>query len=134
MDTAAILSIFVAACAASVALMFFARRAKQRAMSVDGRVIEHLRLAGSDLTRPHSVEFFFYFPTQDAANRVAAQLGQFGLTSRVERAEHGDEWAVLATKSMVPTDVAMTELRAAFAPLSAAEGGTYDGWGSSTVR
>ena len=133
MDTA-IMSIFVAACAAIAGVMFFVRGAKQRAMSVDARVIAQLHQAGSDMTKPHPVEFFFYFPSQDAADRVATRLSEFGLIATVEPAAHGEEWAILATKTLVPTDASMTQLRDAFEKIAATEQGTYDGWGSSIVR
>lgn len=128
------MSIFVAACAAIAGVMFFARGAKQRAMSVDARVIAQLHQAGSDMTKPHPVEFFFYFPSQYAADRVATRLSEFGLIATVEPAAHGEEWAILATKTMVPTDASMTQPRDAFEKIAATEQGTYDGWGSAIVR
>jgi Regulator of ribonuclease activity B len=133
MDTA-IMSIFVAACAAIAGVMFFVRGARLRAMSIDGRVIAQLHQAGSDVTKPHPVEFFFYFSSQETADRVAARLNDFGLASKVEPAAHGEEWAILASKTMIPTDADMTQLRDAFEKIAAAEHGTYDGWGSPVVR
>src|SRR5262245_53183078 len=64
----------------------------------DSVVIENLRDAGSDLTKPHDVDFNLYFPDEAAARRVGAKLSGDGYQVSVDPAD--DEWSVEATKSM----------------------------------
>lgn len=66
----------------------------------DGDVIARLREAGSDLTKPHFVEFFMYFPSEAAAKRVADKLISLGFSSTVEPAASPDSlpWHTFATR------------------------------------
>jgi hypothetical protein len=41
-----------------------------------------LAKAGSDLKKPHDIDFFFYFPTQDAAEKAAPNLAELGLSKK----------------------------------------------------
>ena len=52
----------------------------------DEAVIIQLRKAGSDLSKPHTIDFYLYFPSQSAAEKAAAQMRQTGYTVEVKRA------------------------------------------------
>ncbi|MEQ1934899.1 MAG: ribonuclease E inhibitor RraB, partial [Fimbriimonadaceae bacterium] len=47
----------------------------KRAEGPDDEVLAQLKLAGSDLSKPHMVEFFLYLPTRESALAVGADLG-----------------------------------------------------------
>ena len=102
--------------------------------SPDAQVITQLRKAGSNLSKPHDVEFFLYVPTPEAAERLASKLRALHFGTKVDRAAQGPGWLVLATKSMIPTESAMVALRVQFTALAAEEKGEYDGWGTPIVK
>jgi hypothetical protein len=101
----------------------------------DVKVVAQLAVAGSDFRKPHPIEFFFYFPSERAAQRVAGKLTQRGFASRVE-AQTGTTaaWLTFATRSMLVDVAELRRLRAEFEELSRVEGGTYDGWGTQVVK
>src|SRR4051794_13152266 len=51
--------------------------------NVDAAVIEQLRAAGSDLSKPHELDFFLYFPTEAAAHAASEEIkGDFTVEVR----------------------------------------------------
>lgn len=102
-------------------------------VSLDAQVIEQLRQAGSDLARPHEIEFFLYFQTRDAAVAAEKELTGRGFSANIERAAKGPEWLLLFTRSMTPSESDLTSLRAELTALASRHGGQYDGWGSPVV-
>lgn len=128
--TSAILATIVAAIVLGA---FVARAARaQQPLSGDGQVIEQLRQAGSDLSQPHEIEFFLYFPTQAGAQAVAAEVTKKGFTAEL-RPEHGDTWPLQLLKRLKPTEKELLAIRAELSSIAAKHGGEYDGWGSSVV-
>jgi hypothetical protein len=102
--------------------------------SPDAQAMDQLRVAGSNLRRPHNIEFFLYVPSQLAAVRVAEKVRALEFTIRIEHAATGSDWLVVATKKMIPTEAKLTELRKLFNEIVAAEQGEYDGWGVPLVK
>jgi len=108
-------------------------RSKQKSDS-DQSVLLQLRKAGSDLSKPHSIEFFVYFPTQAAAEKAAVPIRRAGFGVDVQQAAQGDDWLCFATKTMVPELVDLQKIRRDFVALAAAMNGEYDGWGTQVVK
>jgi len=100
----------------------------------DGQTIAQLKKAGSDVTKPHAIDFFFYFPTQEAADRIAVRLSEFGLTTKVDHAAKGPKWVIQGQKTMVPDELELLKLRKEFDALVATDRGEYDGWGTEIVN
>jgi hypothetical protein len=88
----------------AVALFLLARRTAPGKAS-DAQIIEQLTKGGSNLTRPHNIEFRFYFP-----------------------------YIVRAARSMVPLLSELQSLRSRFDELATREGGIYDGWSAGVVK
>lgn len=100
----------------------------------DGRVLQQLVTAGSDLSKPHNVEFFLYLPDQDRATRTCDTLQTEGYTGKVQRGARGrPEWLCLATKSLVPSHAAIVGISRHMEDLAKMHGGSYDGWGTPVV-
>jgi hypothetical protein len=72
--------------------------------SADGKTLAQLAKAGSDLTKPHAIDFFFYFPTKDEAEKVTPKLQALGLSTKVGHAAKGSTWLIQGNKVMIPTD------------------------------
>ena len=100
----------------------------------DAQVLAQLKMAGSDLSKPHPMEFFLYAPTKEAAERLELKVQALHFETKVQPAAKGPDWLVLATKSMVPKQADLALIREQFTALAAAEKGEYDGWGSAVVQ
>jgi hypothetical protein len=108
------------------------RRSKKP--DLDGLVLVQLRKAGSNLSKPHGIEFFLYFPTQVVAEQAAARIRDTGFEVEVEPAAKGENWLCLATKKMVPDLVVLQKIRGEFNNLAIQLGGDYDGWGTPVEK
>jgi len=53
---------------------------------LDQAVLVQLRKAGSDLSKPHNIEFFLYFPTRSVAEMAASPIRDAGFEVEVKRA------------------------------------------------
>ena len=100
----------------------------------DEEVLAQLKKAGADLSKPHKIEFFLYFPEETAAKEAGARIKQAGFDVDVRRAAQGPEWLCFATRAMVPELAALQKIRREFVALAASFGGEYDGWGTKVVK
>jgi regulator of RNase E activity RraB len=101
---------------------------------LDQLVLAQLKKAGSDLSKPHVIEFFLYFPTQAAAEQAAVRAREDGFQAKVEPPLKDTNWLCLTTKTMVPDLKRLQDLRSAFERLAWLLKGTYDGWGTSVEK
>jgi hypothetical protein len=62
----------------------------EKAVDPDLLVLEQLRNAGSDLAKPHSPEFFLYFPQEGPARGASQALEAEGYSVRVEQSPGAD--------------------------------------------
>jgi len=116
------------------ALTIWLRGRSQPRVDGDLAVIQQLANAGSDLSKPHPIEFFLYFPSEQLAQSAAAQVRQAGFQAKVELGAEKKNWLCLATKSLVPAHAALVAIRAQFEELASNLGGEYDGWGTPVVQ
>jgi hypothetical protein len=100
----------------------------------DDDVIEQLRLAGSDLTKPHPTDFYLYVPSEEAANRIARALTTKNFNTKVRPAATGSNWLVLASKELMLSPGALAEIRTELTALALSEFGEYDGWEAEVVK
>jgi hypothetical protein len=100
----------------------------------DDAVIEQLRLAGSNLSKPHPIDFYLYAPTKESAERIASTLSSQGFTVKVGRAASGTDWLAFASKEVVPTSTALADLRHDLTALALQEHGDYDGWEAPIIK
>jgi histidinol-phosphate/aromatic aminotransferase/cobyric acid decarboxylase-like protein len=108
---------------------------RQRNDSWDARLIDQLRKRGSDPFKPHDVDFFLAFPSQDAAEDLAKQLRSEGFDADVvDEPESGElRWSLHAHKSMQLTVPDMQDLSRRLSEAATAKGGRYDGWSAKQV-
>jgi hypothetical protein len=103
-------------------------------MNPDGEVIAQLKKAGSDLTKPHPVEFYLYFPTQENAQKAGNELTEKQFTVVVQHAATGSDWLCLAKKATIPENSTLISLRDMLDKLAQKYGGQYDGWETAIVK
>jgi hypothetical protein len=104
---------------------------------VDQKVLDQLREAGSDLSKPHDLEFFLYFANQEAATIAADRIitsGAGGFAAEVKRSPQGDVWMCYVTRKMVPEGAKIALIGERFSALAQELGGEYDGWETSLVN
>lgn len=128
------LSVLLALGALGLYLMIAGSRRESRARDVDANTLMELADAGSDLHRAHEVEFFFYLPTEQAAQAVAETLKQDGYGIRLEAVDPGHDWLCLGSREMTPELAELRRLRTRFTSLAESHGGAYDGWGATVVQ
>ena len=110
------------------------RRARRDAAEPDRAILSELARAGSDTGQPHDLEFYLVFPTELAAEGVAAALRTEGFVVLVSPEEGGREWLCLATRQMRPDLRELRQWRVRLGAVAAAAGGEYDGWGATVVE
>lgn len=101
----------------------FLRKMFGRSPPNDAGVLAQLARAGSDLSKPHPIDFYLYLPTGEPAQTAAAHLRRQGFDATVERAGRGPTWLCLAKKSMVPSLPAIKTARAELDGLARSLGG-----------
>ena len=103
--------------------------------SGDLQVIESLKKHGSDVSRPHPIDFYLYFPSESAARRACSSLTSGGFTAlRVSQLDASSPWLCLVQKTLVPTDEALTEIRSRLTAIASKLGGEYDGWEAPILK
>ena len=100
-------------------------------LDADEAVLFELKKAGSDLSKPCQIDFYLYFPTQAAAEGVAAHIRHNGFQAETKQAAKGTDWLCLATKTMTPHLPEIRRICSDFEHLANSEGGEYDGWETS---
>jgi hypothetical protein len=101
---------------------------------LDESVLIQLKKAGSNLSKPHHIEFFLYFPTQEIAEQAAPKIRASGFAVEVKQAAQGTDWLCFATKTMVPDLSALQKIRQDFNALTIPLNGVYDGWGTPVEK
>ncbi len=101
----------------------------------DARVIENLVSAGSDISKPHNIDFFMFMPSKAKAKSASAEMEQLGYTIvSVDRDSGQSQWQIHATRVMAPQLDAMTATTRTLESVAAKHGGDYDGWGTGVVE
>ena len=112
----------------------FSRCQKNEEPDLDQQVLNQLKKAGSDLSKPHNLEFFLYFPTETSANQAAKDLKIEVDDVEVQPGAKSRNWLCFATKRMVPEHDKLVSLRKRFNEIAHEGGGIYDGWGTEIVK
>ena len=100
----------------------------------DEAVLVQLKKAGSNLSKPHRIEFFLYFPTKLVAEQAALRIKPAGFEVDVKLAAKGNDWLCFATRTMIPELPALQKIRRDFTAIASSLGGEYDGWGTAVEK
>ena len=103
-------------------------------MEQDQEILDHLKERGSDLTVPHEVEFYVYFPTEKDAQEASHLIVAEGFRIHILADPSGNRWLCLALKEMVPTLETIVGYKDKFNTLAQAYGGKCDGWGTQVEK
>jgi regulator of RNase E activity RraB len=100
----------------------------------DRVVLQQLREAGSDLSKPHQIEFYLYFPTEETAGKAAEKLEAEGFEGEMRRAPDLTRWMCLVYQQMVPELPKIAALKRRLGKLAQEFGGEYDGWETNVEK
>ena len=99
----------------------------------DYKTIKALEEHGSDLSKPHDIDFFLDFDKFEQAAPIAQAMDKDGF--KVKMFENGDgTYTIEAKKSIVPSLETMREITSQLNSLTERYGGNYDGWGTEIVE
>jgi len=101
---------------------------KSAASPDDKMVLEQLREAGSDLSKPHVLEFYLYFPAEQSAHQAAEKLESEGFEGELKPSVGEATWLCLVRKRMVPELNEIVAMRRKLSSLAKEFKGEYDGW------
>ena len=100
----------------------------------DAQVVQSLKDNGSDLSKPHPIDFYFYFRDRMSAEKLRDELTGPGWKLDVHQTPDSSDWTVIASTVMVPDLQAISELTVKFNALSSELGGEYDGWEAAVTK
>lgn len=108
----------------------------------DLAVLHRLKEAGSDLSKPHKVDFFLYFSSEEQARSAAGEIEREGYAVSVNRAPmplwkrlfSKTEWGCYAHKSIIPDEETIVETSKWLDGIAQCFCGEYDGWGTAVVK
>jgi regulator of RNase E activity RraB len=103
-------------------------------MDLDQEILDHLRDRGADLTKPHEVEFYIYFPTQEAAQAASHEITQKGFRVQLLADPSGKRWLCLSLKEFVPDLETIQAYKKKFDDLAKPHGGHCDSWGTQVEK
>jgi Regulator of ribonuclease activity B len=112
----------------------FSRWQRKEDPDLDQQVLDQLKKAGSDLSKPHNIDFFLYFPTEGLAKEAAKDIEGDVDTVKVELGADKKNWLCFANKRMVPDHDRLVALRKHFNEVASKGNGVYDGWGTEVVK
>jgi hypothetical protein len=95
----------------------------------DQEAIAELQEQGVDLSGPRLLEFAFYFPSLEGAQRAWNRLAGQGFKGKVEPAGGGRDYFLFARKAVTVDAATLQAMRATFRALAGENGGRYEGWG-----
>ena len=110
------------------------RRPGSSPLSLDAQVVAQLRRAGSDVSRPHKVDFFLLFTSEQSAKGAAVELTRREFQVDGAPTQRQAVWTCQASRLMVPKESELQQLRSELSALAHTYGGTYDGWGAEVVN
>ena len=100
----------------------------------DNEALDQLRSTGSNLTKPHHIEFYLYLPSNAAAEAAEAVLRPMGYSVTIRVGENDINWVCLASRTMLPTIEGLTDARNVFTGLALKYRGAYGGWDTAVER
>ena len=108
----------------------------------DLTLLNRLEELGADLGKPHEVDFFLYFSSEDMAKSALVEIESNNFVVSVNlipppwwrRLFAKPIWACCASKSMVSDRETIFETSAWFNEIAQKFSGEYDGWGTEVNK
>ncbi|MEI6022415.1 MAG: ribonuclease E inhibitor RraB [bacterium] len=95
----------------------------------DEMVLSHLIKAGSNITKPHTIDFFLYFTTQEDAEKAKVVLQKEGRIIEIKTTQPPYITCQIVIE-MKPNLQILQNIRQEFQQIAKQYNGMYDGWGT----
>lgn len=115
-----------------VVMSLFSFFSKPKITDLDELVVSQLVEAGSDLSKPHKIDFFLYFNNEINAKEAKKLIEQNypGSTATIKGSAQPGYILCEVNITMVPNIDSLKAVRLDFNELAEKLGGIYDGWGA----
>jgi len=113
--------------------LFFSPSIARAQQDPDLQALIEYQRKGSDLSKPHEIEFTLFVPTREAAYRLESNLKKLHFETNVAPEKPG-LWLLFATKLMVPTHADLVLIREQLTALASAENGEYISWDMAVAK
>ena len=100
----------------------------------NGEVIAALEESGSDLSKPHPVDFYIYFDERSDADAAAKSLAAKGYDAEVDPEQVDTEWLLIASKESTMSEAKIDALEAEIVAVAEPANGVYEGWETEIVE
>jgi hypothetical protein len=105
-----------------------ATRPDAEEIAQDQDALDQLRAAGSNLSKPHQIDFYMVLPSQSDAESAGNSLRALGYRVTVRAGDGSASWVLTSSRTMMPTIQGLTEARVLFKGLALRYRGAYAGW------
>src|SRR5205823_2657187 len=102
--------------------------------SFRAEVLNRFRKMGSDITRPHTFDFYLYVPTESAARQAADKVRESEFAAEVLPGASGRNWLCRASTIIVPEVAQLDDIGSFFTQVAAALHGDFDGGESDVIK
>jgi hypothetical protein len=103
-------------------------------MNLDRHILRLLKKRGSNLGKPHAIEYYVYFPTKTAARKARPQLRKKGFHVELLTDSSAKRWICLSIREMLPRYEAIQKTKKALNRLAKPLSGWCDGWGTQVEK
>ena len=103
-------------------------------MNQGRRLLRLLRKKGTNLRKPHAIEFYVYFTAKTDALKARTVLRKNGFHVELLRDSSSRRWICLSILEMLPTHRAILRIQRGLVSLVGPLGGSCEGWGTQMER
>lgn len=100
----------------------------------DGDALRRLRDDGSDLSKPHQIDFHVVVPNESAGSAVCIEAEKLGFKAKLVQDNATLDWTCWCTKTIVPDYSEIVQVESQLDVVARAVGGHTDGWGAFPVK
>ena len=91
-------------------------------------IISTLKRQRSDLSKIHAFDFWFYFRSEEMAEKAAVCLRDAGYQTKVRLAVDEKNWLCLGSKELLPVADLLNSIGSECMDLAEKYSGEFDGW------
>jgi hypothetical protein len=99
----------------------------------DGDALRKIRDSGSDMSKPHVLDFYLCFADENMARFVATILPSPVTIDEISKEDDG-RWTCFCKATLIPTYDAIVSVDRILEELCQEHGGDYEGWGTFGVH
>lgn len=103
-------------------------------MNLDRHILRLLKKRGSNLNKPHAIEYYVYFKTKTGARKARSLLRKKGFHVELLTDSSGRRWICLSIREMLPRYEAIQRTKKALDRFAMPLGGRCDGWGTQVEK